>query len=86
VIHPGVCVDGRDEPECPAGPEVVTFSAKRTVEIRLALGGEREWDFDWTLFAVGPTPADKNDCKNGGWAAFGFRNQGECIKFVNTGR
>ncbi len=24
-----------------------TFAATQTVEIRLALGGERDWDFDW---------------------------------------
>ena len=35
-----------------------TFFATSTVEIRLALGGERDWDFDWTSFAVGvPEPA-----------------------------
>lgn len=31
-----------------------TFSAGATVEIRLALGAERDWDFDWTTFQVGP--------------------------------
>jgi hypothetical protein len=30
-------------------------------------------------------PATKDDCKNGGWAAFGFSNQGQCIGFVETG-
>ena len=33
-----------------------TFFATSTVEIRLALGGERDWDFDWTSFAVVPEP------------------------------
>jgi hypothetical protein len=31
-------------------------------------------------------PTSKNDCKKGGWAVFrhpSFRNQGQCIKFVN---
>ena len=27
-------------------------------------------------------PATKDDCKDGGWRDFGFRNQGECIKAV----
>ena len=36
------------------------------------------------LFAADPENAD--DCKNGGWDGFGFRNQGQCIKFVNTGK
>ena len=35
----------------------------------------------------GPTNADQ--CKNGGWRSFDsptFKNQGDCIQFVNTGR
>jgi hypothetical protein len=27
-------------------------------------------------------PTDKSECKNGGWARFGFQNQGECVAFV----
>jgi len=30
-------------------------------------------------------PVTQDDCKDGGWMAFGFRNQGQCIAFVNTG-
>ncbi len=37
-------------------------------------------------FELANDPADKNDCKKGGWAQYGFRNQGQCIKFVNTGK
>ena len=33
-----------------------TFTANEFVEIRLALGGERDWDFDWTRFDVAPSP------------------------------
>lgn len=29
-----------------------------------------------------PFPISKDDCKNGGWIHFGFKNQGQCIKFV----
>jgi len=29
-------------------------------------------------------PETKDECKNGGWADFGFKNQGQCIRFVNT--
>ena len=32
------------------------------------------------------SPESQEDCKNGGWEDFGFRNQGQCIAFVNTGR
>ena len=31
-------------------------------------------------------PVTKDNCKNGGWADFGFKNQGLCIQFVNTGK
>jgi hypothetical protein len=27
----------------------------------------------------------KDDCKNSGWELYGFRNQGQCIRFVETG-
>ena len=35
---------------------------------------------------VGTNPANANACKNGGWASYGFRNQGQCVSFVNTGK
>ncbi len=44
-IYPNFCVGAnltRDE----------TFVANSKVEIRLALGGERDWDFDWTTFGI----------------------------------
>ena len=32
-------------------------------------------------------PASKDQCKNGGWRNFPqFKNQGQCIAFVNHGR
>jgi hypothetical protein len=30
-------------------------------------------------------PTEKADCLNGGWEAFGFANQGQCVRFVETG-
>ena len=39
-------------------PRIETFEANEMVEVRLALGGERDWDFNWTAFYVGvPEPA-----------------------------
>ena len=38
------------------------------------------------------TPANKDDCKNGGWTSMqradlsSFKNQGDCIQYVNTGK
>ncbi|MBA2453226.1 MAG: hypothetical protein H0V47_08655 [Chloroflexia bacterium] len=42
-----------------------------------------------TTYNFEAAPTDKDQCKNGGWAAFSdpsFMNQGQCIKFVNTGK
>ena len=44
------------------------------------------WDFfiDDVAFTAFPTSAD--ECKNGGWEAFGiFKNQGDCVSYVATG-
>ncbi len=30
-------------------------------------------------------PVTSDDCKQGGWVDFGFRNQGQCVRFVETG-
>ena len=49
VMYEGVGVQGSVTP-----PVIVheTFEARKKVEVRLALGGERDWDFDWTTFKV----------------------------------
>ncbi|MDQ4134218.1 MAG: hypothetical protein M3179_13700 [Actinomycetota bacterium] len=36
-----------------------------------------------TTSRPGNMPTNKDQCKNGGYAAFGFRNQGQCVSFVN---
>ena len=46
--------------------------------------GVRIYDAYW--HAGIPDPSVKSDCKKGGWEEFGFRNQGQCIRFVNTGK
>ncbi|GAB2756574.1 hypothetical protein GCM10027020_05890 [Nocardioides salsibiostraticola] len=38
------------------------------------------------LVTASPSPATKDDCKKGGWESYGFSNQGQCIRFVNTGQ
>jgi len=32
-----------------------------------------------------PGPTSTDQCKRGGWQEFGFKNQGQCIAFVNHG-
>lgn len=34
----------------------------------------------------GNRDSDRDVCKDGGWQDLGFRNQGQCIRFVNTGK
>ncbi|MHB1193643.1 MAG: DNRLRE domain-containing protein [Longimicrobiales bacterium] len=31
-------------------------------------------------------PTSKAQCMNGGWAAFHFKNQGQCVRFIETGK
>ena len=49
-------------------------------------GNSTTYNFD---APVGP-PASKDACKTGGWATFdtprSFKNQGDCIQYVNTGK
>lgn len=41
---------------------------------------------NWYTLDVESCAITKDDCKHGGYADFGFRNQGLCIQFVNTGK
>jgi hypothetical protein len=37
-----------------------------------------------TVFSTSDSPTTKEDCKNGGYAKYGFKNQGQCIKAVKA--
>lgn len=37
------------------------------------------------LFAVLPDPTSEEACRDGSWEAYGFRNQGQCVRFIETG-
>jgi hypothetical protein len=71
--------------------------------IGTTVGGHRygwfvtsEFDFlaidNVNLAGVANEPADKDDCKDGGWETLfhadgdAFKNQGDCIQYVNTGK
>jgi hypothetical protein len=36
-------------------------------------------------FSFQADPLTKDDCKDGGWEVYGFRNQGQCVRFIETG-
>jgi hypothetical protein len=47
-------------------------------------GGSTTYDFEPVL-----TPTSKDQCKNGGWMNFNtpvFKNQGDCVRYANTGK
>jgi hypothetical protein len=62
-----------------------TFMAESHVDIRMVFGAETDERFDWTRFYV-LTPMTKEDCRDGMWQEEGFRNQGQCIRYVETGK
>lgn len=42
---------------------------------------------DNIVLEVGPAdPQTKDECKKGGWEDFGFKNQGQCVRFIETGK
>ena len=77
-LYPFVCVINETK--------LRTLAAERYVEVRLAFGAETDERFDWTRFDLVHDPETKADCKDGGWADYGFRNQGLCVAFVETDR
>jgi len=49
------------------------------------LGAEGDERFDWTRFYV-LSLENKDQCRDGDWEALGFKNQGQCVRFVETGK
>jgi hypothetical protein len=48
--------------------------------------GDFGLDFPYTGAIEFNEKTTKDDCKKGGWADLGFKNQGKCIQYVNTGK
>lgn len=44
--------------------------------------GTTVYDFE----PLPPTPTTKEDCKNDGHLTYGFKNQGQCVRFLETGK
>jgi hypothetical protein len=36
-----------------------------------------------SVITVSQGPTTKDDCKKNGWKTYGFRNQGQCVSYVN---
>ena len=64
------------------GPCNVTVDGPRTVTATFSVDGDGDGIADT------PPPVHKDECKNGGWAAFNnpsFSNQGRCVSYVQSG-
>jgi hypothetical protein len=64
------------------GVNVGTFNPDYVVAADGVRFNDTTYDFE-----LGTSPASKESCKDGGWASFNdpsFRNQGECVSYVNA--
>ena len=53
-------------------------------EVLAYLPGSATWAGTLTsVVTVGEGPTTKEACKKNGWKAFGFKNQGQCVSYVN---
>jgi hypothetical protein len=70
-------------------PEAVAIGGKLrlfyTSEAATSTGGEIGTGHIWATSAD-VLPTDKDQCKNGGYAGFGFDNQGRCVSAVARNR
>jgi hypothetical protein len=48
--------------------------------------GAPQWQINHRVHIEDPNPTTKDDCMNGGWEAYGFKNQGQCVRFIETGK
>lgn len=72
------------------------FNLSGSVTLNVAPGdvyglrfGGSNFDSDSRLFgtiSVDLHPENKDQCKDGGWEAFAFENQGQCVRFIETGK
>lgn len=63
----------------------MTFQAAQHVDVRMGFGAETDERFDWTRFYV-LSLENKDQCREGQWEAMGFKNQGQCVRYVETGK
>jgi hypothetical protein len=77
-LYPFTCVNNSSS--------ILQIDADAYAEVRMVFGAEGDERFDWTRFDVLPDAQSKADCNDGGWEAYGFANQGQCVRFIETGK
>ena len=86
VNHNPAITDGLWNYTCQnASTAQMTFGAIDHVDIRMGFGAETDERFDWTRFYV-LSIENKDQCQAGDWEAAGFKNQGQCVRYVETGK
>lgn len=58
----------------------------RPFRIHFLMDGYHDHVSDVLVWNDGIGPQSRDGCMVGAWQGFGFRNQGQCIRFVNTGQ
>ncbi|MGQ0702538.1 MAG: TolB family protein [Gemmatimonadales bacterium] len=66
-----------------ANLEIYVMNADGTGPVNLTNNPAADNFPDWGLVAGA---VSKEQCKNGGWEGLGFRNQGQCLRYVETGK
>jgi hypothetical protein len=66
---------------CPPSPPIMTLGPTYPSSFYYVVPGESVTVTD----AQPPLPTSKDQCKQGGWAQFGFKNEGQCVAFVERG-
>lgn len=71
----------------PNTPHIFVDDITKDVEVN-DVGGQYDFDLygNAKAYFLTPNAETKEDCKKGGFADYGFKNQGQCIRFVNTGK
>jgi hypothetical protein len=69
---------------CPIGTFSDVFGAAECTPC--AIGETTDGPGATACILVANDPATKADCMKGGWEAFGFKNQGQCVRFIETGK
>lgn len=67
-------------------PQVVNYLDNLTVNYGWAATQPEDDPEPLPLPQEGADPVALADCTQGGWMAFGFRNQGQCVSYVRNGR
>jgi hypothetical protein len=80
---PGLAVDASGQVFATGDTDSSDFPTTPSAYRTTLSGGLDAWALRLSALTV---PTSKEQCKNGGWRRFGFKNQGQCLASVNHHR